>query len=144
MAGRKSKIDIFTEQELKEIVLNSFSWRELYRNLGYTSSNDSIKRTILSRLNKYNITTDHFTSNHLPKSIMRTDEDIFILNTTAASNTVRKHFKDGNYAEYKCSICGLEPFWNGKKLTLTLDHINGNHNDSRLENLRWVCPNCDR
>ena len=50
----------------------------------------------------------------------------------------------GNYTPYKCSICGLEPFWNGKELTLTLDHINGINNDDRLENLRWVCPNCDR
>lgn len=24
-----------------------------------------------------------------------------------------------------------------------LDHINGCNNDDRLENLRWVCPNCD-
>lgn len=27
---------------------------------------------------------------------------------------------------------------------MTLDHINGNNTDDRLENLRWVCPNCDR
>ncbi len=25
-----------------------------------------------------------------------------------------------------------------------MDHINGNPKDDRLENLRWVCPNCDR
>src|SRR5699024_4240594 len=26
---------------------------------------------------------------------------------------------------------------------LILDHINGNNKDDRLENLRWVCPNCN-
>jgi len=26
---------------------------------------------------------------------------------------------------------------------MILDHINGVHNDDRLENLRWVCPNCN-
>lgn len=31
-----------------------------------------------------------------------------------------------------------------KPLTLTLDHANGNRMDNRLENLRFVCPNCDR
>lgn len=35
------------------------------------------------------------------------------------------------------------PTWNGKPLILTLDHRNGISNDHRLENLRWLCPNCN-
>ena len=29
-----------------------------------------------------------------------------------------------------------------KKLSLQLDHINGINNDHRIENLRFLCPNC--
>ena len=29
-------------------------------------------------------------------------------------------------------------------MTLILDHINGFNHDNRLENLRWVCPNCNQ
>ena len=29
-------------------------------------------------------------------------------------------------------------------MSLILDHINGNNKDDRLENLRWVCPNCNQ
>jgi len=36
------------------------------------------------------------------------------------------------------------PEWQNKPLTLILDHINGNNKDHRLENLRWVCPNCNQ
>ena len=40
----------------------------------------------------------------------------------------------------KCEICGISD-WNGKQITLHLDHTNGNH-DNRLENLQILCPNC--
>lgn len=43
--------------------------------------------------------------------------------------------------EYKCSECGLTE-WNGKKIVLQLDHKNGVSTDHRLENLRFMCPNC--
>ena len=72
------------------------------------------------------------------------DKDIFVEDSPVDQTTMRKHYKKGNYSEYKCAICGLEPFWNGKELVLTLDHINGHNKDHRIENLRWICPNCDR
>ena len=30
----------------------------------------------------------------------------------------------------------------GQPIKLELHHINGNHNDNRLENLQFLCPNC--
>jgi hypothetical protein len=44
---------------------------------------------------------------------------------------------------HKCEICqGTE--WFGNPMPLVIDHINGNSDDGRLENLRVICPNCDR
>lgn len=135
-------IDNFTEQELREMVNNSISFRELSRKIGYASLGDN-EKTIKKRLNEYNISTDHFTG--LPKSyVKRTEENTFIKNSSATQKVLRDMYKKGNYTPYKCSICGMEPIWNNKPLSLTLDHINGDNKDDRLENLRWVCPNCDR
>lgn len=41
----------------------------------------------------------------------------------------------------QCSACGLTE-WLGKPLSMHVDHINGVHNDHRLDNLRMLCPNC--
>lgn len=43
--------------------------------------------------------------------------------------------------KYVCSCCGISS-WNGEKLALHLDHIDGNRTNHSLENLRMLCPNC--
>lgn len=45
-------------------------------------------------------------------------------------------------SELKCSICGRAE-WEGKEIPLVVDHIDGNHNNNFLSNLRMVCCNCD-
>ena len=43
--------------------------------------------------------------------------------------------------ENKCYVCKIEE-WNGKKLNMELDHIDGNRTNHKLQNLRMLCPNC--
>jgi hypothetical protein len=54
---------------------------------------------------------------------------------------IRKRIIEENLIPYKCGECELEE-WRGKKISLHLDHINGKSDDHRLENLRFLCPNC--
>ncbi len=54
---------------------------------------------------------------------------------------IRKRIIKENLLPYKCSKCELNE-WLGKKLSLHLDHIDGNNNNHDLDNLRFLCPNC--
>jgi hypothetical protein len=46
-----------------------------------------------------------------------------------------------NLLPYFCSICKIST-WIEKKLSLHLDHIDGNSKNNDLSNLRFLCPNC--
>ena len=134
-------VDKYTPEELQNYANQSTSMKDLIFKLGYSSKNGTTYKTIEKRLQKYNIDISHFQERH---NIKRSPENIFIEDSTATQKVLREWYYKGNYSEYKCAICNLPPFWQGNPLTLTLDHINGKSNDDRLENLRWVCPNCDR
>jgi transposase-like protein len=59
-----------------------------------------------------------------------------------SKTTLRSFIKRNGLLKHECQECGLGPVWNNKPLVLHIDHINGINNDHRLENLRYLCPNC--
>lgn len=112
---------------------------KLYDNFLDLSENVGISRTTLTKIVKDN----NFDISHFKPARGRFSkkEDILVIGTKRNS-IIKNLLLRENLIEYKCSLCGQGNIWNNKNLVLELDHINGNSSDNRLENLRFLCPNC--
>lgn len=70
------------------------------------------------------------------------NEKFLCLSSTAPNSHINNIIRKCNLLEHdKCACCGISS-WNGKPITLEMDHINGSKFDNRLQNLRYLCPNC--
>lgn len=130
----------YTKEELKNFLQEATSLTDFLFLLGYNAYSGSVVKTAKEYFKEIGLEEEY----KQIAPIKRNPDNIFIVNSTASQKVLRKYYKRGNYTPYVCSICGQQPEWNGKPLTLILDHINGNNKDDRLENLRWVCPNCNQ
>lgn len=54
-------------------------------------------------------------------------------------DTIRRYLSEDR--GYKCEVCGISD-WQDKKITLHVDHTNGDPSNSSPENVRLICPNC--
>ena len=140
----KSKIYLFSDEEFIAIVNQSDSFAECCRALGLSDKGSNGPNVIKRRCEEIGITTEHLTrkARHSNKAVYSLDEILVENSTYTAMHRLKIRLFNAGLLEQKCSICGNNGEWNGKPLSLTLDHINGIHSDNRLENLRILCPNC--
>lgn len=139
----------YTEEKLRQVVSESKMYREVLIKFERNESGASYK-TLHRRLKEWNIDTSHFLSkSELLKQKngnglyqKKENNEIFGINNVSR-HTVKNRIIEENLIEYKCKFCDNIGIWNGIKISLILDHINGVNNDNHLENLRFLCPNCN-
>jgi hypothetical protein len=137
---------IYQKDILSKVVKESKSISEVLEKIGLRKAGGNFA-IINKYLSQYKIDTTHFItggfkSGQIPINKIPLDE-ILVENSSYSRNNLKKRLYDSNILEKKCCLCGQDENWNGMKISLILDHINGVHNDNRLENLRIVCPNCN-
>jgi hypothetical protein len=132
---------------LEKAVANSLSIAQTMRLLG----NKKSYRYFHMCIKKYGIDTSHFTGQKQfgPREMQRKPlSEILVKDSSmhGVKNNIKQRIIQAGLLEYKCISCGIDS-WKSNiapegQLSLHIDHINGDHIDHRIENLRFLCPNC--
>lgn len=134
----------YTEEELINAIKNNDTIADALRELKLVTKGDNYK-TIHKAVKRLNLDTSHWLG--CRKSFKRDkiplDDILKGEYPSYKTGNLKKRIIDDGLMEEECDICDQESKWEGKKLVLILDHINGINNDHRLENLRLLCPNCN-
>ena len=150
MRKRTSPIWTVAKEELEDIVKNAVTLAEVLRKLQLDPHGSGSRyRSLKERFKEDNIDYSHIVlgqfSNQGRKFPTKAVplEEVMVENSTYSRGTLKKRLLKDGILENKCNECGQNEEWNGQRLVMILDHINGINNDHRLENLRMLCPNCN-
>lgn len=135
----------YNKKEFTIIVKKSRSFSDVVRKIGLNDGHGN-RKTVKKYITKYNIDISHFDfKGEYTKRKNKIELCDILIEKSSYSNNGRikeKLYKKG-LKERICEKCGQDEIWYGEKMSLILDHINGVHNDNRIENLQIVCSNCN-
>lgn len=141
-----NKIYELTDEQFVNIIKESVNISEVLFKLGYTTAGNSwgfsqIKKRMIDLRLDHSIFKGKSAYRVTQKQKEITSDKLLCINCNHNRNVLRRYILINNLLSYQCSQCGITT-WQNKTLSLDLDHINGINNDNRIENLRFLCPNC--
>lgn len=134
----------YTEEQFIKTVEESTSIRQVLDRLNLVPAGGNY-RSFKLLVDKLNLDISHFTRephNKGKKSGPKRPIEDYLANKYGISSCkLKERLIKENYFDPICSSCNLDT-WLGNPIPLELDHIDGNHLNNDLSNLRLLCPNC--
>ena len=138
------RIPQYTTQQVVDAVKSSSSIRQVLIQLNLAPQGGNYA-TIHKLISKLKLDTSHFLGQGIHKGQIlgprRPIEDYLSNKHSIQSYKLKKRLIKEGFFVHKCNNCNHTK-WLGNLIPLELDHLNGNHNDNTLSNLRLLCPNC--
>lgn len=138
----------YTDDDVRAAVASSRTIAQVLRKLGLVprGSNYRTYHRLVSRLA---IDTSHILGHAWSRGLERPDisrrqrslDGLLVLGSKVKTDALRQRLIRSGLKAAACEMCHRIE-WNGRPIPLELDHINGDPEDNRLENLRILCPNC--
>jgi hypothetical protein len=135
----------YDESQVREAVAASSTLTETLRRLGLRPAGGN-HQTLRNLIARYEISTAHFRPGQ-PSPTARDDmpvslDQVLVVSSTYSRKRLKQRLYESGLKLRRCEMCGQGEVWNGQRMSLIIDHVNGVATDNRLENLRIVCPNC--
>ena len=140
--GRK-----WSDEDFIVAVSTSTSIRQTISKLGLIPAGGNYQQT-WKYIHRLKCDTRHFTGQgwskgkQVPRTPVYTLEEILVENSYFSLHALKKRLFKARLKEARCEECGWSKMSEDGRIPIELDHINGDRNDNRLENLRILCPNC--
>ena len=139
----------YDKEWLEELCADSYSYAEVLRKAGRAQGGGA-QATLKKKIEEFEVDISHFTGMHWQASPNQKPQvrekyeldEIFVKNSSITQKVLRGYVERHQILEYKCVNCGCNGEWQGGKIALEIDHIDGDNTNNEITNLRYLCPNC--
>lgn len=135
-----------SENDIRKAVKSNITVAGVMRDLGISNTWGGQHTAMSRRIKSLEIDTSHFLGQAHGRGNVsqnkRPAEQILVRGDRRirASQLRRALIESG--VEHACLLCGITGLWNGRSITLEIDHLDGDPTNNLFENLRFLCPNC--